>query len=123
MIYLIIFNINKDEEARTDLINNNHNRDIKDSLIIKLARPVEFYDYDDYTIKNIGWSYIKLYTENKCQEDNFEYFEKALDYAIPYFKYDNFGFNDFIVDIFYKDYIFFYKNPQMLYFQILFLYL
>ncbi len=105
MIYLIIFNINKDEEARTNLINNNSNYDIKDSLIIKLARPVEYYDYDDYTIKNIGWSYINLYRQDECQEDNFEYFEKALDYAIPYFRYeDHTEFIDFICMInFYKD--------------------
>lgn len=104
MIYLIIFNFNNnDDKARTKLINNNFRCDIEDSLIIKLARPVDYYNDDDYTKKNIGLSYMNLYIKDECQ-DNFEYFEKALDYAIPYFKYDNFGFNDFIVDIFYKDY-------------------
>jgi len=108
MIYLIIFNINNDDdEARNNIIKNNFRPDMEDSLIIKLARPVDYYNDDDYTKKNIGLSYMNLYRKDECQEDNFEYFEKALDYAIPYFKYNNSEFDDFIWDTFYKDYKFY----------------
>lgn len=81
IIYLIIFNINKNPEVRTKLINNNF---IESSLIIKLARPVDYYSYDDLTRIEIGYSYMALYIRHGYQKDYFEYFEKALDYVIPY---------------------------------------